>query len=111
MVIQLRQKSEKLTCSKKEEVDAGVPVVAASSLSAATSGSDGVAVSAAAGVAAVGGCSGGSVRAVDAALLFSAVGGGGISSSEETLYQKIISIPCGIVHKVTKHMHIILTLR
>jgi hypothetical protein len=66
-------------------------------------------VAVAAGVADVGGCSGGSVRAVDAALLLSAVGGGGISSSEETLCQNIISIPSGIVHKVTKHIHIILT--
>ena len=101
----------KLTCSKKEEVDAGTPAAAAPLSVAATSGSGGVAVAVAAGVAGVGDCSGGSVRAVDAALLFSAVGGGGISSSEETLYHNIINIQGGIVHKVTKHVHIILTLQ
>ena len=79
----------KLTCSKKEEVDAGTPAAAAPLSVAATSGSGGVAVAVAAGVADVGGCSGGSVRAVDAALLFSAVGGGGISSSEETLFHTL----------------------
>ena len=68
---------------------AGTPAAAAPLSVAATSSWGGVAVAVAAGVAGVGGCSGGNVRAVDAALLFFAVGSGGISSSEETLFHTL----------------------